>query len=77
MASTDLVWKYYDADYMKLPEKNDSFDIGSSEDEDDFESAFEDSVALEATSFKYIEVTFATAETEEGTGEKAVTVVAA
>ncbi len=73
MASTDLVWKYYDADYMKLLEKNDSFDPGGIGDEDDFESAFEDSVALETTSFKYIEVTFAAAETEYGTGEKTVT----
>ena len=40
MTSSDLVWKYYDADYMKLLEKNDNFDIGDIQDEEDLKGAF-------------------------------------
>lgn len=54
MASADLVWKYYDADYMKLLEKNDSFDPGGIGDEDDFESAFEDSVAHQSNIIRIV-----------------------
>ncbi len=68
MTSSDLVWKYYDADYMKLLEKNDNFDIGDIQDEEDPEGAFEDSAALETKPFRYVEVTFSVSETEDEYG---------
>lgn len=58
LKSSEMVWKYYDSDYMKLLEKNDSFDMGDIEDTDDFENAFEDSAKLESQEFAYIEITF-------------------
>ena len=51
-------WIYYPDDYKKLLERNENFDPGDIQDEDDLENAFNEAAELERATYEYIEITF-------------------
>lgn len=56
--ATTVSWVYYPDDYVRLLERNENFDPGDIEDEDDLEDAFDQAMELETAEYEYINITF-------------------